>query len=196
MLSLGRVVRLQIQLAPLKAGEEPNRIYAPDAIREVTRLWMRPEGLVAEAPGGGFLLDVHHLAHPCTRNRRGENAISFGSLAACDEVRTRFRSDLWDGIAGESVLLDGPRPEAEALLGGVLIRKASGDEWHLRQVIPAPPCAPFAKFALGHPEGPVDPAVQKEALRFLSGGRRGFYAVYEGSEPVLLELDDAFFALS
>jgi hypothetical protein len=196
MHSLGRIVRLQIQLAPLKTGEEPHRVYSPAAIREVPRLWMRPEGLVSEAPGGGFLLDVHHQAHPSSRNRRGENAISFGSLAACAEVRTRFRADLWDGIAGESVLLDGPRPEPEALRGGVLVRKASGVEWRLRQVIPAPPCVPFAKFALGHPESPVDPAVQKEALRFLSEGRRGFYALYEGPEPVLLELGDAFFALS
>ena len=195
MRSLGLVVRLQIQLKPLKTGEEPRRVYDPAAIRSVDRLWMRPEGLLADAPGGGFLLDVHHAAHPHTRNREGGNGISFGSLAACAEVRNRFHAGLWDGIAGESVLLDGPRPEAESLLGGVLVRKASGFEWRLHDVIPAPPCAPFAKFAMGKPEGPVDALEQKEALRFLSHGRRGFYARFRGDDPVLLEPGDEFFAL-
>ena len=81
----------------------------PDTLQptlETPRLWLRPEGIVAEAPGGGILLDVHHRAHPRSRNREGGNAISFGSLAACAEVRERFHSGLWDGIAGESVLLD------------------------------------------------------------------------------------------
>lgn len=195
MLSLGRIVRLQIQLDRLKTGIDPHRVYDPAPIREVPRLWIRPEGIVAEATSGGFLIDVHHRSHPRSRNRDGENGISFGFLSACAEVRDRFGEGLWDGIAGESLLLDGPRPRPEELQNGVLIRKATGAEWHLEKVRPAAPCAPFARFALGRPKGPVDTMEQKEALQFLMGGRRGFYAVFQGPDAVLLEPGDAFFAL-
>jgi hypothetical protein len=57
----------------------------------------------------------------------------------------------------------------------------------LDEVMAAEPCVEFSRFALHQPDdAPSDEAVA-EALRFLQGGMRGFYAVYRG-EPAVLRL--------
>ncbi len=192
---LGRVVRLQIQLDHLKQGEEPYRTYDPTPIKEVMSLWLSSQGVVAPTREG-FILDVHHADRPHNRNRNGANALSFGFTDSCARIRERFGPRLWDGIAGENILLEGHCPAPLSLVGGVRVVKPDGRHFELHDVIPAPPCAPFACFLLGAERGKVDPAAQKETLRFLSRGTRGFYCRFAGSEPVFLEPGDAFYSLS
>jgi hypothetical protein len=192
---LGRIVRLQIQLDHLKQGEEPHRVYDPTPIKEVMGLWLSPQGVVAPTREG-FVLDVHHADRPHHRNRNGANALSFGFTGSCARIRERFGPRLWDGIAGENILLEGDAPTPASLIAGVRVQKADGRSFELRDVIPAPPCAPFSCFLLGVDHVHADPAAVKETLRFLSRGMRGFYCRYSESEPAFLEPGDAFYSLS
>ena len=189
MRSLGPILRLQIQLDPLKVGEGAQRVFDPSPVREVPRVWIGPEGLMAPAPGGGFLLDVHHSAHPRSRNREGLNALSIGFTSHYEAMRTHFEKKLPLGIAGETLIVESKqRIGMEDLKGNLFIRsQQTGTMWPLSEVHPAPPCAPFATFMLGG--GRPEPSRLKEALRFLSEGTRGFYVSWT-REGTFIELGD------
>lgn len=195
MRKLGTIMRIQIQLDRLKSGEEPRRVYDPGAIRAVDSAWVGGDGLVAPTEAG-YLLDVHHRAHPLTRNREGQNAVSLGFASHYEALRAKFGDRLGLGVAGENFIIDGAEAfSAAALAGGALIRLRNGEELRLGSVIPAPPCAPFANWALGFPEGGADPMARKEALAALGGGMRGFYARVEGAQPALVSVGDEVWAL-
>lgn len=195
MRRLGTIVGIQIQVDRLKAGEEPRRVYDPGGIRAVGSVWVGRDGLVAEGEAG-FLLDVHHRAHPHTRNRAGENALSLGFTGHYDVMRARFGDRLSLGVAGENLLIDRVDVVSPAeVAGGAVIRLAGGGEVRLDAVIPAPPCAPFAEWALGFPGGGADPRARKAALASLCEGMRGFYARVEAADPVRVGLGDEVWAL-
>ncbi|HJV89505.1 MAG TPA: MOSC domain-containing protein [Holophagaceae bacterium] len=195
MRRLGTIIRIQIQLDRLKSGEEPRRIFDPRPIRSVAEAWVGPEGLVAPW-GEGQVLDVHHRNHPHSRNREGRNAVSLGFEGHYALMRTRFGERLSLGAAGENFIVSGAEVVTAGMLaGGVILRLGGGGELRLREVHPAPPCAPFAQWALGHPEGEVDPQARKEALVALGEGIRGFYACMEGAEPVRVGVGDEVWAL-
>lgn len=179
MESLGPIVRLQIQLDRLKPGEGPQRVFDPAPLREVPRLWITREGVLAPAAEGGMVVDVHHPAHPHSRNREGENALSLGFTAHYAAMARHFGRPLPLGIAGESLIVDTARCVApEDLSGNLYIRsKASGALWPLSGVRAALPCAPFCTYLLG---AQADPARLKEGLRFLDRGTRGYYATWTG----------------
>ena len=182
MILLGTLVRLQIQLMPLKQGEGKARVYRPDGILAVPTLDVAPAGVTAELDGR-HVLDAHHPAHPRSRNR-GDNGVSVGFTGHYDAMRARNGDRAADGVAGENILVahDGIVAPAD-IAAGLLF---------LDQVIPAPPCAEFSRWIMRFPEGvPPDRSVTG-TLQFLGDGMRGFYAAAAG--PARIAIGDRVFA--
>lgn len=164
------VVRLQVQPAPLKAGPRGARVYDPSTLREAEALEVGPQGCRGLVEGQ-WVLDVHHVDHPQSRNR-GDNALSLLTTFAQGELTRRY--GLGDGQAGESLLVDGILP------GGDLLLETDGAPVLLRAVVAIPPCVEFSRFCLGVPD--LDGVDQ--ALQDLSGGARGWYAEVVGAGVV------------
>jgi hypothetical protein len=183
---VGTIVRLQVQRARLKPGEKPWRRYDPTPILAVQELRLTPVGVVGRTGAGEEVVDVHNRDHPDSRYR-GENGVSVGFTAHYQLMRDRFGAHLADGIAGENVLVETDRPVHEAdAARGLLVETAGGGKVRLDAVMVAEPCVEFSRFALRHPDdAPSDEAVA-EALRFLRGGMRGFYATHRG-ETIMLQ---------
>src|SRR2546422_4446384 len=91
MRDLGRIVRLQIQRASLKTGEKPTRVYDPTPLLAVDRLALGPDGALGEGSDGSWLVDVHHRAHPRTKNEDGAHGVSLG-FTSQDRKSTRLNS--------------------------------------------------------------------------------------------------------
>jgi hypothetical protein len=185
---LGRIVRLQIQRAPLKQGEKPNRWYDPAGLVAVERLVITPAGAVAHLPGGQTLLDIHHAHHSQTRNMGGANDISLGFTSHYTEMRRAHGEHLVNGCAGENLLVEAAEPVSLAdLAGGAVIRSAAGhgDVW-LEGFRVAAPCREFSVFVARSPE----PDSIKAALQFLDDGRRGFYCHWEGEGQAIVAVGD------
>jgi hypothetical protein len=185
--AIGTVVRLQIQESSLKVGSTPRR-YDPAPIRSVPALSLSPAGVVGLAENGETVADVHHHDHSASKNRGGENGISLGFTAHYVAMRQRFGQHLFDGIAGENILIKVDRQfPVEDLASGVVIEGANGRRLELRPVIVAAPCVEFSRYALKFPDDKRPDATVTEALRFLDAGMRGFYATYSG-EPAVIEI--------
>lgn len=174
---VGRVVRLQVQTAPLKGAGGPPRRYDPAPIRAVEELLVGPAGAIGRV-AGSELLDVHHRNHPHSRNPKGRSGLSVLSLADYARLRARFGPHIVDGVAGESLLLDTPTPlaaQAERLSPGLVVEAADGSALTLHSVRTAEPCVEFAWFCLGR-WGGVDEEV-RGAMAELAGGARGYRCV-------------------
>jgi len=178
MRELGRLVRLQIQRTTLKTGVKPERRYDPAPILAVDRLALSPDGVMGAADGG-WLVDVHHRAHPATKNDDGLHGVSVGFTGHYDAMRDKFGPHLGTGCAGENLIVEtAGRFSFDELALGLAIIGADGQErarLKVHQV--AHPCRPFTGWALG---GTVESAVLKEHLQFLDDGMRGFYCIAEG----------------
>jgi len=184
---IGAIVRLQVQESSLKVGDKPRR-YDPAPIRSVPALSVSAAGVVGLAENGNSILDVHHHDHPASKNRGGENGISFGFTGHYLAMRQRFGQHLAAGIAGENILIEADRQfQLAELAGGVIVESTAGKRLELRPVIVAAPCVEFSRYALKFPHGDRPDATVTEALRFLDAGMRGFYATYEG-EPAVIEV--------
>ncbi len=185
---LGKIVRLQIQRSPLKVGEKPNRVYDPSPILAVNELTLTPQGAVARAFDGAPLLDVHHAAHPQTRNVKGVNALSVGFTSHYAAMRAQYGDHVTNGCAGENILIETERRVTpEEIAGGIAIQPAGADSpvWlHVNQV--AAPCREFSGYMMS---GPGSIAL-REALQFLNDGMRGFYCALARSEPMTIAVGD------
>jgi hypothetical protein len=181
MRTIGTVARLQIQRSSLKTGEKPNRAYDPAPLLPVSRLTVTPDGVLGAGPDGGWIVDVHHRAHPETKNEDGLHGVSVGFTSHYAAMRERFGERIVVGCAGENVIVTADRMftyEELAGGGGVAIVAPDGTERvRLKVLQVAHPCRPFTGWALG---GRVESEVLKENLQFLDGGTRGFYCVGEG----------------
>ena len=179
MRTIGTVARLQIQRSSLKTGEKPNRAYDPAPLLPVSRLTVSPDGVLGAGPDGGWIVDVHHRAHPETKNEDGLHGVSVGFTSHYAAMRDRFGDRIVVGCAGENVIVTADRMFTyEDLAGGVAIVAPDGPERvRLKVLQVAHPCRPFTGWALG---GRVESEVLKENLQFLDGGTRGFYCVGEG----------------
>ena len=186
---LGRIVRLQIQRSKLKLGEKPNRWYDPAPLLAVDELTLTPEGALARLPDGGTLIDIHHAAHPDTRNIDRLNDLSFGFTAHYAAMRERFGAHLVDGCAGENILIEtANRISLADIAGGLVIQPAGGGApVRLRGVRVDLPCREFSGYASRSSE----PQVIKQTLQFLDGGMRGFYCGLEHSVPIVVAVGDA-----
>ena len=179
MRTIGTVTRLQIQRSSLKTGEKPDRIYDPAPLLAVPHLMVTSDGVLGAGEGGAWIVDVHHRAHPLTKNEDGLHGVSVGFTSHYAAIRDRFGDRIVIGCAGENIIVAADRRFTyEDLGGGVAIVAADGPERvRLRVLEVAHPCRPFTGWALG---GRVEPDVLKSHLQFLDGGMRGFYCVGEG----------------
>lgn len=184
MRELGRVVRLQVQLDPLKRGEKPHRWYDTSRIRAVDALTVTERGVVGHLDGEHIpLVDVHHADHPRSRNR-GANGISLGVTAHYAWMRERYGDHLVEGVAGENLVVDHPgRLTLEDLEDGV--RVLGEEEVVLGPVAVAEPCVEFSRFVLDDPT-----AATREPLRALRGGVRGFYLGVRAGAGARLRVGD------
>ena len=185
MRTIGRISRLQIQRGSLKSGEKPTRRYDPAPLLSVPKLNVTPEGALGAIEDGAWVVDVHHRAHPHTKNEDGLHGISLGFTSHYDAMREHFGARVVVGCAGENIIAetDG-RFTYEDLVEGVAILTPEGKERvRLRVLQVAHPCRPFTGWALGKQ---VEPEELKRHLQFLDGGMRGFYCVGEGTGTVSL----------
>ena len=174
MRELGRIVRLQIQRSSLKTGEKPARVYDPARLLTVGHLAIGPDGVLGQAGDGAWLVDVHHRAHPQTKNEDGAHGVSVGFTSHYAAMRDRFGDRITVGCAGENIVVEADRRITfDDLERGVALLGDSGREVARLEVLQvAHPCRPFSGWALG---GMVESDVLKETLQFLDGGMRGFY---------------------
>ena len=192
MRPLGSLVRLQIQRNTLKTGVKPDRLYDPAPILAVDRLAVGPDGVLGAGPDGSWLVDVHHRAHPATKNEDGLHGVSVGFTAHYEAMQQRFGDRLTLGCAGENLIARTAAPLALGdLAGGLAIVGPDGSERvRLRVLEVARPCRPFTGWALG---GVVESQVLKESLQFLDEGMRGFYCVGEGTG--IVQVGDVLMAI-
>ena len=187
MREIGTVTRLQIQRGSLKSGEKPTRVYDPAPLLSVTALNVTPDGALGASPDGGdaWIVDVHHRAHPQTKNEDGLHGISLGFTSHYDAMREHFGDRVQVGCAGENIIATSNRRFSYAdLANGVVILSPEGQERvRLKILQVAHPCRPFTGWALGKQ---VEPEELKKHLQFLDGGMRGFYCVGEGMGTVAL----------
>jgi len=187
MRTIGTITRLQIQRGSLKRGEKPTRVYDPTPLLSVPALNVTPEGALGASPDGAdaWIVDVHHRAHPYTKNEDGLHGISLGFTAHYDAMRHHFGGTLEVGCAGENIIATSERRFGyDELAGGVAILAPDGSERvRLKVLQVAHPCRPFTGWALGKQ---VEPEELKKHLQFLDGGMRGFYCVGEGTGTVAL----------
>ncbi len=185
MRELGRIVRLQIQRSTLKTGEKPQRRYDPAPICPVDRLHVGPDGVLGADRNGAWMVDVHHRAHPATKNEDGEHGVSLGFSSHYALMRERFGDRITIGCAGENIIVEtAGRIALEDLERGVTLLGKDGRELARLEVLQvAHPCRPFTGWALG---GTVEADVLKEQLQFLDGGTRGYYCRGIGTGIVAL----------
>ena len=185
MRDLGRIVRLQIQRSSLKTGEKPTRSYDPAPLFAVDRVALGPDGVLGAGAGGAWLVDVHHRAHPWTKNEDGVHGVSLGFTSHYALMRERFGERITLGCAGENIIVETTgRVAIDDLEPGVALLAPDGRELARLEVLQvAHPCRPFTGWALG---GTVEADVLKEQLQFLDGGTRGYYCRGVGSGIVSL----------
>src|SRR5260370_25350372 len=114
MHQVGTIGRLEIQRASLKTGEKPNRVYDPAPILAVDRLAVSPDGVLGGGPEGGWLVDVHHRAHPSTKNEDGLHGVSVGFTSHYTLMRDRFGKRIAPGCAGAKILAEADRRRTPA----------------------------------------------------------------------------------
>ncbi len=187
MRELGQIVRLQIQRDSLKTGDKPTRVYDTTPLLSVERLAVGPDGALGQAPDGSWVVDVHHRAHPRTKNEDGAHGLSLGFTSHYALMQDRFGDRITPGCAGENILVASEqRITVEELGRGVVLLTASGQELARLEVLQvAHPCKPFSGWALGRK---VESDVLKETLQFLDGGTRGFYC--QGLSSAVLSIGD------
>lgn len=185
MVEIGRLVRLQIQRSSLKTGEKPNRVYDPEPILSVDEIWISPEGILGRGPEGSWVVDVHHRAHPQTKNEDGLHGISVGFTGHYDAMRERFGARIAPGCAGENLIAEtANRVPLERIAGGLAVVAPDGSERLRLEVLKvAHPCRPFTGWALGRQ---VEPDALKAHLQFLDGGTRGYRCQAAASGMVAL----------
>jgi hypothetical protein len=179
MRTIGTVARLQIQRGSLKRGEKPTRLYDPAPLLAVPALNVTPDGALGGSPDGTWIVDVHHRAHPSTKNEDGLHGISLGFTSHYAAMRDHFGDRVEVGCAGENIIATSDRRFTyDELAGGVAILAPDGAERvRLKVLQVAHPCRPFTGWALGKQ---VEPEELKKHLQFLDNGMRGFYCVGEG----------------
>ena len=181
------IVRLQVQTEPLKVGRAPLRRYDPSAIESVHRLEVGPLGVVGLAERLGSVLDVHHVEHPRSRDRRGIGGVSVIGTGDYTRLRRRYGDHLTEGIAGETILVEAPDGLAGRPMPPEVTVLTAGGPITLTDFRVAEPCVEFSRFCLGQePSGVVDEAV-RQALVDLDGGARGYRGVAAGDGVVGLD---------
>src|SRR6266702_983687 len=98
MREIGAVVRLQIQRSSLKTGEKPHRVYDPSPVLAVRRLAVGGDGVLGEGEDRSWIVDVHHRAHPQTKNPDGLHGVSVGFTSHYGVMRSLKRCRIATGL--------------------------------------------------------------------------------------------------
>lgn len=183
MRPIGRLVLLQVQRTTLKTGVKPNRTYDPTPLLHVPRAAVSPDGVMGWGDRDAWVVDIHHRAHPNTKNDDGVHGVSVGFTSHYEAMRARFGDLLTLGCAGENLIAEtAAMITADEITRGLVVTGPDGAEKvQLTVLKPAEPCRPFTAWAQGRQ---VESAVLKENLQFLQNGMRGFYLQAEGSAVV------------
>ena len=167
-----------MQRSSLKAGQKPESSYDPTPLLVVERLRLSSRGVIGITAEGREIIDVHHADHPQSKNRE-DNGVSIGFSSHYESIRTQYGEHLWDGCAGENILVEVEtgRIFTQPDLGSsiAILSQATGQFVSLTDLQIAAPCVEFSRFAANFGM-PLPPDQQKAALQFLDEGRRGFYA--------------------
>lgn len=177
MKRIGIIQALQVQRSPMKIVQGNGRVYRPGPLQVVEALYLDQTGIVGTTTDFETVLDVHNETHPQSRFR-GDNKISFGFLPYYADLRGRFGEHMVDGVAGENILVDLHIPPSEFDGDAVLIEQDGAEPIHFLRVIAAPPCREFSVFCAGYE---LSAGELRDTLRFLNGGRRGYYATLDPS---------------
>lgn len=189
-----RVIRVQVQLDRIKPGVAPRREYRPGVLHEVAELQVTPDGVIGVDADGTRHIDVHHRAHPHTRDAKGRSGISIMATGDYVALRGRYGQHLTDGIAGESILVDyapGLAHRAMPAELGVAGHYVTADSPDVATHVAAPlrllgvhvakPCVEFTRFCLRRgPSDIVDDDV-RQGLLVLDDGARGYKMVAAGA---------------
>lgn len=181
----GSIVRLQVQVEPLKRGQKPARWYDASRIRPVDRLHVDADGAVGQV-AGEKLLDAHHTSHPHSRHHGPASGLSLGFTAHYRAMRASFGEHVRDGVAGENILVESDEVVTRDQLEHAVLRTRDGREVSFLVVQVAEPCVEFSRCVLNLPPGEATSV--REPLRQLRGGMRGFLVAV--AAPVELQLGD------
>lgn len=189
---IGTIKFVQIQQSSLKEDfADGSRQYNPAPLLKVPEIEISADGVIGVTSTSNTIIDVHNARHPHTRNS-GKNPISIGFTSHYNAMRSRFGDHLTDGIAGESIIIDAPEIMlSDKISNKLVIQKAEDDELiHLIDVIPAPPCEPFSRFAANKT---LNAQEMKATLQFLNQGMRGYYMKLRQPERVRIKSGDKLF---
>ncbi len=179
-----RIVRLQVQRSPAKAGKAPLRFYDPSSLVSVGSIEAGPQGVTGVAEDGEKIIDIHHQQHPKSRDRKGRAGILFMGTGDDAALRERYGDHVADGIAGETVLVDAPDGLAgQDLPDTVTITTAAGPV-ELHSVRVADPCVEFSRFCLRQEVSSTVDDTVKQTLKDLDGGARGYRSVASAAATV------------
>ena len=144
-----------MQRSHLKPRPSGSGRYDPAPLLEVDALELDERGCVGLL-GAERVVDLHHVDHPDSRNRRLVNGLSILPQAHYARMRSRYGAHLVDGVAGENVLLATAGPLTAAELAGELLLEVEGGVLAVTGVMAAPPCVEFSRFALGRDDLEID----------------------------------------
>lgn len=198
MLAIGHIQQLQIQPQKIKVKNDRQEYYDPSRLLSVHRLCLTARGIFGITKEGEQIIDVHHADHPESRNHDGFNDISIGFTSHYVLMRDRFGSHLYDGCAGENILVETTNSYQLEDLGQQLAiqSRMTGEFVYLTDLSIAKPCLPFSTYASDE-YGLYPPSGEqiKEALQFLHHGMRGFYTKLAQPQKATIDVGDTLFML-
>jgi hypothetical protein len=196
MREIGLIKHVQLQRSSLKQGQRPHRYYDPAPLLLVERLRLAPGGVSGLSADGLPIIDVHHAAHPETKNSLGMNGISIGFTSHYRAMRDQYGAHLTDGCAGENILVESDHIWSIEELGAALIcQRSDGQMVALDGLMVAAPCVEFSRFA--HVSAaPLTADQLRTTLQFLDGGMRGFYTrLADGQADTEIRAGDRVFVI-
>lgn len=185
-IELGEVILTQVQQVPLKQTAESGRFYDPAGLVSVPAIQATPLGVVGAATGGDMLLDAHHEAHPASRFR-GLNGISIGFTGHYDRMRAQYGDHLWNGVAGENIIVQSAGAfTPEDLQGRLVFENPDGSTCLMRLNQAMAPCNEFSHFVHQATER-LDANTLKTTLQDLDNGRRGYTLLLDGASTGVVQ---------
>ncbi|HEY9293259.1 MAG TPA: hypothetical protein VIP98_18435 [Microlunatus sp.] len=184
-----RIVRLQIQVRPMKVGKAPMREYRPEALQPVERIMITPRGGEGAWRVDGAVqraFDVHHQDHPLTRNPKGTAGVTVMGTGDYVELRKQYGDHVADGIAGESVLIEAPEGLAEQPFPTEFKIITADGVINFGQGRIAEPCVEFSRFCLRERPSPQVSDAVRRALVDLDNGHRGYRAAARDSGRIAI----------
>jgi len=179
-----RIVGLQVQRGPVKAGKAPLRWYEPAVLVPVNSLLAEPRGVRGVTADGEVVLDVHHRDHPKSRDRKGKAGILFMGTGDYAALRARYGDHVVDGIAGETVLLEAPDGLAGGGLPATVTVLTVDGPLELHGVRTAAPCVEFSRFCLRREVSAVVDDAVKTTMIDLDNGARGYRSIASGTGTI------------